>query len=71
MLSTHMRIAVIPASVHNGFPMTNILRSVAYSSTLCGQIRIIFLELKDLKNYIYECEVFFRAFNDAFLCDFY
>lgn len=72
MVFTHMRGAVIPTSVHNGFPRASILRSVAYSSTLRSQIRIIFGELKDLKIYTYECEAFFyRAFVGVFLCDFY
>lgn len=34
MVFTHMHGAVIPTSVHNGFPRTSIQRSVAYSSTL-------------------------------------
>jgi len=34
MVSTHMRGAVIPTSVHKGFPRACTLRSVAYSSTL-------------------------------------
>lgn len=34
-----MRGAVIPTSVHNGFPRASILRSVAYSSTLRASIK--------------------------------
>ena len=40
MVSTHMRGAVIPTSVHKGFPRACTLRSVAYSSTLRALLNI-------------------------------
>lgn len=72
MVSTHMRGAVIPTSVHNGFPRASILRSVAYSATLfsCLKIRLYMI----LENVWYKITAWFencgertkliKSFND-------
>lgn len=72
MVSTHMRGAIIPTSVHNGFPRASILRSVAYSATLfsCLKIRLYMI----LENVWYKITAWFencgertkliKSFND-------
>lgn len=56
-----MRGAVIPTSVHNGFPRTSILRSVAYSSTLRTLI---------IKRLIGTERLYWAYVKDKFLIDF-
>ena len=52
MVSTRLRGAVIPTSVHKGFPRACTLRGGAYSSTLLLLTMLAFMELwKSYCNY--------------------